>query len=654
MAIFASRNLHSVLLIVLSYVFVVVHAFSPISLFDLWGRADKQSVARTRIFRPKFERRDTLQRWEYVNQAEKSTYFPFSHSSKTDPKPKWDGVFGSTDTEFKYDDEVSDEFDGRHLNEDKWSPTGLTNGNTGCPKWNGPVDWEELDYSTYFQTPRELDGSQIHPFRLNYRFRAGRLHLRVTEQPQSYFEAREYYCDPVTFRCNHNPDIACYGTNYNGDAVLSNRSDPTSYVWANHDKCKMEPYCIPSPRFVTKSPRKYKRFLGVSIAGKKLFKYGFFETKVLIAQSSALTAVWMHDDNYDPPFARWTNDPNGYPFLETPSHLRSRRWQEIDILEAMNSEVDDIYKKYIPNVHIFAGYKGEFTEQNSQPNRLGPIVLDKEVIEQKNPRFESSNTTNNEFHLNYGNTHDLSIPWAMKWRTIGMYWSPTEIRFLVDGKETLRLRNTLTHQPMFFTISTGLNRPWAGRKPRSYEIGRWTKIDYIRRWEVFTNDGKEPPSKLDLLDNMPANFRFIGNNYLDVEGKFPIDEKNHEYGETLPDPAARFFGGLLRSASKDFIETNRLISRQFKTGARRMLRAGGLGNRHRVGYTGYVDKFSSEERLQLLSQNPDQRATHGNRECGEKSKTAFEFTNPEAIQAGWATTQGNGREAGVVPRSYCT
>lgn len=83
---------------------------------------------------------------------------------------------------------------------------------------------------------------------------------------------------------------------------------------------------------------------------KNPFKYGFVEARVKLAKSPAVRTIWMHDDNIHPSYSRWINENKDFPFLETPSLIRSRRWQEIDLLEAMNSEINDYWKKYIPNI----------------------------------------------------------------------------------------------------------------------------------------------------------------------------------------------------------------------------------------------------------------------------------------------------------------
>jgi len=459
-------------------------------------------------------------------------------------KPKWNKLRNRQEFRFTKINRHSDDFLGNELNHEKWDVHALRNDNTGCPQWNGPVNLKEPKYSTYHQTTTNIDGNEIDKDKLNYRVLNGYLQVRTTTEDSSYFKSREYFCDKKTFRCNHDRRIRCFGTNYNGEPILKDKKDPKSYLWINHDKCKKEPFCIPHPYHVVGASRAYEKYLGVNLAMKKQIRYGFFETRGRIANSPAVTAVWMHDDNIVPGYDRWTFDPDkGWYIFESPTAIRSRRWQEIDMLEAMNAEHEQLFRQYIPNIHVFAGYKGEFTASNLSNGKLGPIVLDRGVFMQPVPLFNPPNPDrSNSWHLNCGNTKWLSSPWATKWYTIGMYWSPREIRFFLDGEETLRLKNKLVHQPMLWTIGTGLNKDWAGTAPNEKEIGRWSKIDYVRRWTVKGPEiDADPPSDMPLLSLMETGFASLGNEYRAVDNLFPVRDD----GQTIPDPPVRFFGQMI-------------------------------------------------------------------------------------------------------------
>lgn len=317
-----------------------------------------------------------------------------------------------------------------------------------------PTDGE---FSSYYPTEKNPDGSDAKKL---YQIRRGKLFLFMAIEPQSFFEEREYYCDE-NFKCNHDQSIDCFATNFDGNPVLNNNGE---YAWKNHGTCKIAPYCIPHYEFVQgASSRSYQKFTAPHLAGKTAFKYGFFETKIRLGRSSAVSAVWMHRDDYAEPYSRYVKAPAMWPGAaegqtynkwESPSFIRNREWQEIDIAEAMNptNPGNDLNMKYIPNVHAFANYKGRYT---SATEALGPVILDNGLFNQKNPLWPagSANNFRNQISLNYGSVKTLPYSWEEGWHVLGTYWSPSEIRFLYDGVEVFRMENTVMHQGTFSRFS---------------------------------------------------------------------------------------------------------------------------------------------------------------------------------------------------------
>lgn len=425
-------------------------------------------------------------------------------------------------------DELSDEFNGDNLDENIWDPHGIRNPDTGCPKWNGPRSAEAPDYSTYFTTTSQPGGGTA-PKR--YSVSQGRLSMGLGSEDVSYFEAREYYCNTTTFRCNHDSSIECFATNFFGNPIFKAGST-TEYFGVVHAKCKMEPYCIPRPGIAIQGDRIYKQYTGVHLTTKSLFKYGYVEAKVRLPDNPAVLAVWTHDDVLVDGYCR-TRRGSGSEFkrvLECPSHIYDRSWQEIDLLEAMNSQ---LYKqRYVPNVHCFSGYKGVFTSKEAKVNGVGkmgggPIVVNSEVFNQlKNALFSSvTNPLPNDFHLNVGSVFNLTADWASRDHVVGLYWSANEIRFILDGQEVYRMENLLIHQPMRLDLSFALNVPWAKETPTPQNVGLKATVDYVRTYKVFTANGVEPPSSLPLLKPMTNKFsdRF-GNRLKGVYNAFPVND----------------------------------------------------------------------------------------------------------------------------------
>lgn len=456
-----------------------------------------------------------------------------ANEDKREPSPLWKEITGAPWIHFTLDRDVSDEFDSDALNETKWDPHGLRNENTNCPTWNGPTNYPLVDYSTYFTTTTEPFTRRKIPIdERQYHLKGGMLHLKISKKPLGYFQQREYYCNSTTYHCNFDQNRPCYATDFQGQPILRNAKDPKSYRYINHDKCKREPFCLPHPAHVMGEGRKYGAHVGPNLVGRSAFQYGYIEVNVRVAQASAVSAVWMYDNHMWPSYSRFRRENSSAPIiLESPSLIRSRRWQEIDMLEVMNTWAQRLNRLYIPNIHVFAGYHGEFTRARNDDDydTMGPIVLDESVFQVgRNPCFDQMNASAaNSWHLNVGSVHELPEEWAEHFHRVGLYWSPYEIRFVVDGDEVLRLRNTLVHQSMFMVLSMAFNVHWAQTTPSDREIGQEFVVDYVRRWTVQLDvPHNRVPSRLPLSMQMNDTFRSLGNEYLAAENKFPVRNDN--------------------------------------------------------------------------------------------------------------------------------
>lgn len=434
---------------------------------------------------------------------------------------------------FEYDTKVSDEFNGNSLNLDIWDEHGIRNFDTNCPTWNGPPSTvADPTYSTFFP-------ATDHPKRPNkrvreYRFDNGSIQLRINNKKTNFFKKREYYCDPNTFTCNHDSSIPCYWTNFFGEPVYTDSTN-TTYAGIVHDKCKKSPFCIPHFNKVeNNAQRTYSKYTSTHLTGKNLFRYGYIETRVKLADASNILAVWMHGRNSTGPgFCRYRRAEGFLAGVrrECPSFIRSERWQEIDLVEAMNSDIHQ--KRYIPNIHVFAGHKGEYTSSDAVDDgsgRMGggPIVVNKGLFNQYSmfSDLTDEQREDNEFHWNPGTITNFTETWAQAWHVLGCYWSRNEIRFYVDGVEIIRIDNVLVHQPMALDVSASLNVGWSEQIPDDSRIKQWGSVDYVRVWAVNTPTGEDPPTELPLLDPMGRKWEDLyGSDMYGVYDRFPHNDQ---------------------------------------------------------------------------------------------------------------------------------
>lgn len=561
---------------------------------------------------------------------------------------------------FVRDDDLSDEFRGSALNLTRWNDISNENPETGCPKWNGPIRGENGEYAVYFAgTTDPADGRRKVFF---YKIKKGKLYMKIFRRKLSFFTDRQYYCNPDTRTCNHDTSIDCTAVNFLGQRV----TDSDGNFKINHDLCKKEPFCIPHHQFVLgKSSPDYSKYAGPHITSRKAFKYGFVEAKILHANTSAILAVWMSLTSMVDGFCRIRRAEGSNMIREEcPSLIRSRRWQEIDMCEIMNSQKQKL--RYNANIHAHEMHKGEFSSklaiENDGGMGGGPIIVrNPGIFTQPRPSFDDvpeSQKKQNYWKYGFGPKVELDKEWAAGPRTLGLYWSPNEIRLYLDGEEVERLNNTLIHMPMTFDLSMSLNPPHAGEKPTKQQLRRWAKVYYMRAWKVFTNNGEEPPSTRPLSTRMSAGFQNLyGDQLYGVFNRFPVQDNQTTSIPSNPNPEEVFdppssnsgrllqvdhpddVAHLLRPRHADYMssaldELTAQVRQRYNTS---MLQPGGSGNRR---FIEPVPPPMSPLQKKVAKSREDRFVTvfangSGIEIIPDASFTAFEDSDSMKSQAGW-------------------
>lgn len=266
--------------------------------------------------------------------------------------------------------------------------------------------------------------------------------------------------------------------------------------------------------------------------------------------------------------------------------------------------------------------KGEFTTANNSdaPEGMGggPVVVLEDFVLSK-PSFEDVPETHrvkNDWHWNPGPVATLNQSWAEKTRTVGLYWSPKELRFYLDGEEVARLANPLVHQPMRLDLAYGLNPGWAAQIPTARELRRSAKIFYVRAWKVFTRRGDDPPSTQPLRMDMVHDFdNRYGNELYGVFGRFPVADN---LTRVPPSPSPFQPAGL--QAPRGYSP------------------AGGRGNTYRQDRETKLDAWV----LNAALSRPDRVEYPGSGPISNAGFTLFESADPSKIHAAWASVNGTG------------
>lgn len=353
---------------------------------------------------------------------------------------------------------LTDEFDSK--DHSKWSYYGDLNEATGCPLWTGPA-------------PLYLDPSG----RLN-RVWKGKLELFLEPAGKSYFKNREYYC--VRDKAKGNYGYCNWDKTRSGEKC--GRGDRRYEDW----RCKKAPYCFDPGQ------KTYHSLVAGQVLAKTEMKYGYVETRLLASrpESNTVSAAWLSRQFWDPPYSRTNPDTGKW---EGNSPIRQRHWQEIDIAELMMSPVMG-GDKFVPNVHMFAGYDGRYTAKDGEGP--GPIIQDRSI----------AGKVHNEMHWDPGPQYTHHETWRDGWNTFAVWWDEDEIRWIVNGVERSRYKNRYIHQPQLFKFNLLTDLKWFGQLPKSAEV---FQVDYIRSWNVKKSDAvtKDPtviPGTLQMDDSMGA------------------------------------------------------------------------------------------------------------------------------------------------------
>ncbi len=168
-------------------------------------------------------------------------------------------------------------------------------------------------------------------------------------------------------------------------------------------------------------PEGYTHMSGF-IVSKELARFGYFEARAKLMNSTLVSGFWLN-------------------------HGNKEEWSEITIVE-----VPAGIKKYEsvlqPNVHYFYGphYKG--TVDN---HLVEPSVID----------------------LPYKTTDDFHV--------YGFEWTPTHMRWYIDGELVRESKNRHYFQPLKMNINVESN-PYFGAAPEDSMLPAVYEVDWVRSW----------------------------------------------------------------------------------------------------------------------------------------------------------------------------
>ena len=182
--------------------------------------------------------------------------------------------------------------------------------------------------------------------------------------------------------------------------------------------------------------RGYDKFTTSTVKCKKRIMYGYFEARCKSMKASVCNAFWL----YDP--------------LNAPAKYREGSFsEEIDIFEIFGKPTKAEFEQvYCTTVHRF------YTPYVESIANFKQTPLPKKAAKQKVP-FDFSA----DFHV------------------YGFLWTPTEMRWFVDGKEVFSRDNDYFSTALYIMFDCEIMQDWVGL-PDPADLPSTFSIDYLRVW----------------------------------------------------------------------------------------------------------------------------------------------------------------------------
>lgn len=183
--------------------------------------------------------------------------------------------------------------------------------------------------------------------------------------------------------------------------------------------------------------RGYDKFTTSIVKSKKRILYGYFEARCKSMKASVCNAFWL----YDP--------------LNPPAKYKEGSFsEEIDIFEIFGKPAKKEYDRvYCTTVHRF------YTPYVESIANAKQTPLPKKAMKQKVPF---------DFHADY--------------HVYGFLWTPTEMKWFVDGREVFTRDNDYYSTPLYIMFDCEIMKDWVGL-PDPADLPSTFEIDYLRVWK---------------------------------------------------------------------------------------------------------------------------------------------------------------------------
>lgn len=186
--------------------------------------------------------------------------------------------------------------------------------------------------------------------------------------------------------------------------------------------------------------RGYGKFWASSVKSKAKSGYGYYEARCKSMHAALCNAFWLYDPLSDRPDRKYVEgDVN----------------DEIDIFEFCGNPKDkSLDRFYFATIHHFAT---PYLESIINTKKL-PI---------ENPSYKQK----------------MDFDFWTDFHVYGFAWTPTDLRWYVDGQEVCRHENDAFRRPLHIVFDCEVI-PWWFGEPDPADLPSSFEIDYIRFWKL--------------------------------------------------------------------------------------------------------------------------------------------------------------------------
>ncbi len=186
--------------------------------------------------------------------------------------------------------------------------------------------------------------------------------------------------------------------------------------------------------------RGYDKYWKAIVKSKNRIAFGYFEARCKSMRANVCNAFWLYDPTSDRPDLKYVEGGIS---------------EEIDILETFGKRPNPKDERwYWATVHR---YSTPYLES----------IVNKKKVKKPNDSFKMRTDFD---------------PWA-DFHTYALAWTPTELRWFVDGKEVFVRENDSFNRSLHVIFDCEIMQDWTG-EPDPADLPATFYVDYVRVWKL--------------------------------------------------------------------------------------------------------------------------------------------------------------------------